>query len=88
MASKTCSCKFKEQMIAEMLTMRKHSPNKTTDWVDMLFSPTADANDQSPCCLLAMLFYYGYCKECSVSMSEHARALLSPLMAMDNESMS
>ena len=80
MAQSSCSCRFKEQMISEMLDMRKQLPDKENDWIDCLFPEADDAADQSLCCLLTCLFYYGYCKECSVSVSEKARMVLSPLM--------
>lgn len=79
MASRTCSCKFKEQMIAEMTSMRVQSPGKNTEWVDLLFAD--NSGEHSLCCLLTFLLYYGYCKECPVPLSEQARTILSPLMA-------
>lgn len=77
MPTTNCSCGFKEQMIAEIQRMREQLPGKETEWVDLLLSPA----DQPLCCLLIYLFYYGYCKECSVSLSEEARSVLAPLMA-------
>ena len=76
----SCSCCLKEQMISEMQRMRKQHPGKETEWVNLLFPEEGSAGG-SLCCLLTYLFYYGYCKECSRSLSEEARLALAPLMA-------
>ena len=80
MAQLNCSCEFKDQMIAEMISVRKQFPGKENDWIDVLFPAVEDVADQSLCCLLTYLLYYGYCRKCSVSVSEKARMILSPLM--------
>ena len=74
-----CSCRFKEQMITEMQSLRKQCPGKETEWINLLF-PTERSADNSLCCLLTYLFYYGYCKECKISLSDEARSVLAPLM--------
>ena len=78
-----CSCGFKEQMISEMQNMRRQCPGKETEWVTMLF-PTENSADHSLCCILTCLFYYGYCKECTLTLSEEARSVLAPLMREEN----
>ena len=80
MSTNTCSCHFKEHMITEMLRMREECPDKDTKWVDLLFTPSEGSHDSSLCCLLTFLFYYGYCKECTVPLSAQARSILAPLM--------
>lgn len=75
-----CSCALREQMIAEMRHMRERIPGKETQWVDLLFPAEQNSEDHSLCCLLIYLFYYGYCKECVVPLSEEARGVLAPLM--------
>ena len=80
MAQMNCSCGFKEQMITEMQSLRKQCPGKKTEWVDLLFPTTERSSDDSLCCLLTYLFYYGYCKECTLPLSEEARSVLAPLM--------
>ena len=80
MAQINCSCGFKEHMITEMQSLRKQCPGKETEWVALLFPTTERSSDDSLCCLLTYLFYYGYCKECTLSLSEEARSVLAPLM--------
>lgn len=75
----SCSCEFKERMIAEMMDMRRKSPNKDNEWVDLLFPASCD---HSLCCLFTFFLYYGYCKECSIPLSEGARNALFPLLPM------
>ena len=60
MAQLSCSCGFKDQMITEMISVRKQFPGKESNWVDLLFPVVEDVADQSLCCLLTYLFYYGY----------------------------
>lgn len=72
-----CTCEWKEQMINEMLEMRKKNPNHENRWVPLLFP---DSREQAPCCLLTFLFYYAYCEECTRSLSDVARTTLKPLM--------
>ena len=71
----TCSCAFKEKMMDEMLQLQKCCPEHA--WVTALFE---NKSNDSLCCLLTFLFYHAYCKECSVPLSEEARAILKPLM--------
>lgn len=77
---KGCPCEFKRQMIAQMLELQKHHPNGEYNWVSLLFE---NASDDSLCCLLTFLFYYAYCKECTVPLSEEARTVLKPLMELN-----
>jgi len=79
MAQMKCTCSFKEDMITEMKNLRKRRPGKDTEWVNLLF-PKEHAADNSLCCLLTCLFYYGYCEDCKTSLSEMARSVLAPLM--------
>lgn len=81
MAQANCSCRFKEQIITEMKNMRKENPGKEMQWVDLLFHQAGGSGANELCCLLTVLFYYGYCEECSMSLSEKARSVLAPLMA-------
>ena len=74
---KSCPCAFKRQMIAEMLELPVKHPDDQYNWVSLIFE---NASSDSPCCLLTFLFYYAYCKECSIPLSEEARAVLKPLM--------
>lgn len=74
---KNCPCIFKQQMIAEILKLPEQHPDGLYAWVNPLFG---NAPEDSPCCLLTLLFYYAYCKECPVPLSEEARAVLKPLM--------
>lgn len=80
MAQMNCSCGFKEQMITEMQSLRKQCPGKETEWINLLFPATERSTCESLCCLLTYLFYYGYCKECTHSLSEEARSVLAPLI--------
>lgn len=80
MAQMNCSCGFKEQMITEMQSLRKQCPGKETEWVTLLFPTSERSSDNSLCCLLTYLFYYGYYKECTLPLSEEARSVLAPLM--------
>ena len=80
MAQTTCSCELKEQIITEMRGIRMQFPGKENEWVDWLFPASVNPKDNSLCCLLVLLFYYGYCKECPITISEMARDVLSPLM--------
>ena len=80
MAQSNCSCRFKEQIITEMKNMRKENPAKETQWVDLLFPELQASASNDLCCLLTYMFYYGYCKECTDSLSEVARSMLSPMM--------
>ena len=74
---KGCTCAFKRQMIDDMLKFQKNHPDGEYGWVSLLFEN--DPND-SLCCLLTFLFDYAYCKECTVPLSEAARAVLKPFM--------
>ena len=74
---KNCPCTFKRQMIAEMLKLPEKHPDGQYNWTSLLFENTSA---DSSCCLLTFLFYYAYCKECSVPLSEEARTVLKPLM--------
>ena len=73
---KNCPCTFKQQMLTEMLELPVNHPDGQYNWVKLL----GDSPDDSFCCLLTFLFYYAYCKECSMPLSEKARAVLKPLM--------
>ena len=81
MAQANCSCRFKEQMISRIQAIRKEHPGKEMQWVDLLFHQAGGSGANELCCLLMVLFYYGYCEECSMSLSEKARSVLAPLMA-------
>ena len=72
-----CTCEFKEQMIAEMLELRKNDTGDEYWWVPLLFKKP---KDHSLCCLLTFLFYYAYCNECATPLSEEARNVLKPPM--------
>lgn len=89
MAQMNCNCKFKEQMISRIQEMRREHPGKEMQWADMLFPKAGGSGANELCCLLTALFYYGYCEECSMSLSEKARSVLALLMAgegMDQQS--
>lgn len=88
MAQMNCSCGFKEQMITEMQSLWKQCPGKETEWINLLFPATERSTCESLCCLLTYLFYYGYCKECTLSLSEEARSVLAPLMGKQEPSIS
>lgn len=81
MEQMNCNCGLKEQMITEMQNMRKQCPGKETEWVEWLFPTTEDFGEKSLCCLMTYLFYHGYCRECTVPLSEEARSVLAPLMS-------
>ena len=74
---KNCPCIFKQQMITGTLKLSERYPAGLYAWAN---PPFGNASEDSPCCLLTLLFYYAYCKECAVPLSEEARAVLKPLM--------
>lgn len=75
-----CTCEYKKSLVAQMLKMREDCPVKETEWVDLLY-PKHDASaGDGYCCLLTLMFYYGYCKNCSTPMSEYAKKVLGDLM--------
>ena len=75
-----CTCEFKEQIITQMTELRRANASIENQWIEYLFSPEETEADHSLCCLLTLLFYYGYCQENTQSVSDMARAVLKPLM--------
>lgn len=74
---KGCTCEFKRKMMAQMLELRRNPLDGKRNWASLLFE---NDPDESLCCLLTFLFYCAYCKPCTISLSEEARAVLKPLM--------
>lgn len=75
-----CSCAFKAGMIRRMLELRLAHPDASTQWIEHLLGADPDPTDFPLCCMLTALFYYGYCEECTMSVSDLARERLAPLM--------
>lgn len=75
-----CCCAFKAGMTRRMLELRRAHPGPSTQWVDHLLGADPDPQDSPLCCMLTALFYYGYCEECTMSVSDLARDRLAPLM--------
>ena len=75
-----CACEYKRSLVSQMLKMREDCPEKCTEWVDILYPKHIASDGDSYCCLLTLMFYYGYCKSCSTPMSEYAKNMLAGLM--------
>ena len=75
-----CCCAFKAGMTRRMLELRRAHPGPSTQWVDHLLGADPDPQDSPLCCMLTALFYYGYCEDCTMSVSKLAREQLAPLM--------
>lgn len=75
-----CSCEFKERMIAELLDFSSRSDSEEAKCISVILSSSSCAENHPACCMLAFMMYYGYCEECTRSLSEEARIMIEPLM--------
>lgn len=71
---------LKEEMLDQLHWLHDDQPDPETNWHDALQLTAQLPPEYSPCCLLTYLCYYGYYEEDCLSVSEHARRKLSPLM--------
>lgn len=81
----TCNCAYKQSLIDRMQEHLRAHPDGSARWVELLFGKDSGANEHPLCCLLTFLFYYAFCEENTMTVSEMARHILEPLMNTKSE---
>lgn len=75
-----CTCALKDDLLQQLIELHSMKPHKERRWFEALRGSDARIGEHTPCCLIIYLCYYGYFEESFLSVSEHARRSLDPIM--------
>lgn len=75
-----CTCALKDDLLQQLIELHAMNPRKERRWFSGLRGSDARIGEYTPCCLIIYLCYYGYFEESLLSVSEHARRALDPIM--------
>lgn len=75
-----CTCALKDDLLQRLIDLHSMTPRKERIWYEALRGSDARIGEHTPRCLIIYLCYYGYFEESFLSVSEHARQVLDPII--------
>ena len=75
-----CTCALKDILLQQLIELYEMHPKDEAHWFNALRGKDACIGEYTPCCLIIYLCYYGYYEESYLSISEHARRALAPII--------
>ena len=75
-----CTCALKDDLLQQLIELHSINPRKERRWYEALRGKDTLIGEHTPCCLIIYLCYYAYFEESFLSVSEHARQALYPIM--------
>lgn len=75
-----CTCALKDTLLQQLIELHEMNPQDEDHWFNALLGMDACNGEYTPCCLIIYLCYYAYFEESYLSISEHARRALAPVV--------